>query len=198
VGWSNGGVLALAVAQVLERAGESVAFLGLLDTQPDHALYASQGPAPVDELVAYIRRDRREAFDAIAESEREALKRRLEQLDEEHRVETAIQWARDREFLSPEEAEASIGSLKLGYALAREAARFLGITRGHPIHAPAHVWWTTATTSRWGKGPVDWSEHTTGPVSVETVVGDHMDAVYSIHAHQRIGEALASVERVQS
>ncbi|MCS6297130.1 MAG: amino acid adenylation domain-containing protein [Nitrospira sp.] len=198
VGWSNGGVLALAVAQMLERAGEAVAFLGLLDTQPDHALYASQGPTPVDELVAYIRRDRREAFDAIAESEREALKRRLEQLDEEHRVETAIQWARDREFLSPEEAEASIGSLKLGYALAREAARFLGITRGGPIHAPAHVWWTTATTSRWGKGPVDWSEHTTGPVSVETVVGDHMDAVYSIHAHQRIGEALAAVENVQS
>ena len=198
VGWSNGGVLALATCQALELAGESVAFLGLLDTQPDHALYASQGPTPVDELMAYIRRDRREAFDAIAESEREALKRRLEQLDEEHRVETAIQWARDREFLSPEEAEASIGSLKLGYALAREAARFLGITRGRPIHAPAHVWWTTATTARWGKGPVDWSEHTKGPVSVETVMGDHMDAVYSIHAHQRIGEALAAVESALS
>lgn len=194
VGWSNGGVLALATAQVLERAGESVAFLGLLDTQPDHALYATQGPAPVEELMAYIRRDRREVFDAIAESEREALTHRLEQLDEEARLEAAIHWARDRDFLSPEEAEASIGSLKLGYALAREAARFLANTKSHPIHAPAHVWWTTATMARRGEGPVDWSEHTTGRVTVETLVGEHMDAVYSIHAHQRIGEALAATK----
>ncbi|ULA62139.1 MAG: Non-ribosomal peptide synthetase [Nitrospira sp.] len=198
VGWSNGGVLALAAAQVLEEAGESVAFLGLLDTQPDHALYAAQGPTPVEELMAYIRRDRRDAFDAIPATEREALAHRLEQLDEEHRVETAIQWARDREFLSPEEAEASIGSLKLGYALAREAARFLSMTRCHPVHAPAHVWWTTATTERWGKGPVDWSHHTTGPVSVETLIGDHMDAVYSIHAHQRIGEALTAINAARA
>lgn len=144
--------------------------------------------------MAYIRRDRREVFDAIAESEREALTHRLEQLDEEARLEAAIQWARDRDFLSPEEAEASIGSLKLGYALAREAARFLASTKSHPIHAPAHVWWTTATMARRGEGPVDWSEHTTGRVTVETLVGEHMDAVYSIHAHQRIGEALAATK----
>lgn len=194
LGWSNGGVLALATAQVLEQAGESVAFLGLLDTQPDHALYDAQGPTPVEELLAYIRRDRRDVFDAIAETEREALRRRLEQLDEEQRVETAIQWARDREFLSPEEADASIGSLKLGYALAREAARFLGMTRSRPIQAPIHVWWTTATMARRGQGPVDWSEHTTGPVSVDRLSGDHMDAVFSIQAHQQIGEALAAIK----
>ena len=191
VGWSNGGVLALAAAQVLERDGEKVAFLGLLDSQPEHALYETQGPTPVEELLAYIRRDRRDAFAAIPESERIALRQNLDRLDEEHRLEAAIQWAREREFLSPEEAEASIGSLKLGYALAREAARFLSRTRNHPIQAPIHVWWTSATLSRWGKGPVEWSEHTTGPVSVETVDGDHMDAVHSIYAHQRIGAALA-------
>ncbi|CAE6741630.1 hypothetical protein NSPZN2_150004 [Nitrospira defluvii] len=43
-----------------------------------------------------------------------------------------------------------------------------------------------------------WSEHTTGPVSVETVDGDHMDAVHSIHAHQHIGEALAAIEPARS
>ncbi|MCC6966880.1 MAG: hypothetical protein IT391_11455 [Nitrospira sp.] len=68
------------------------------------------------------------------------------------------------------------------------------MTRRHPVQAPIHIWWTTATTARWGKGPVDWAEHTTGPVSVETVLGDHMDAVYSIHTHQRIGEALAAIK----
>lgn len=141
--------------------------------------------------MAYLRRDRRNAFDAIAESEREALKQNLQRLDDEQRMETAIQWAKDRDFLSPEEADVSIGSLKLGYALAREAARYLSLSRRRPIHAPVHVWWTTATMAKRGEGPVDWSEHTTGRVTVETLLGDHMDAVYSIHAHQRISEALA-------
>ncbi len=192
LGWSNGGVLALAIAEELERAGESVAFLGLLDTQPDQALYVAEVPTPVDELMTYIRRDRREAFDAIPAHERKALKQRLETLAEEERLEAAIVWARERDFLSPEESEASIGSPKLGYALAREAAWYLAATRRHPIHAPIHAWWTTGTMVRRGKGPVEWTDYTTGPVSVDILTGDHMDAVYSIQAHQRIGEALAA------
>jgi len=73
------------------------------------------------------------------------------------------------------------------------AARFVAVTRSNPIQAPIHVWWTTSTLAKHGKGPVDWSAHTTGLVSVDTVVGDHVDAVYSIHAHQRIGDKLAGI-----
>ncbi|WP_183723571.1 non-ribosomal peptide synthetase [Paraburkholderia sp. WP4_3_2] len=40
LGWSLGGLLAAHIAQALERAGETVAWLGVLDTDPD--------PAPVD------------------------------------------------------------------------------------------------------------------------------------------------------
>ena len=43
---------------------------------------------------------------------------------------------------------------------------------------------------------MDWSLYTTGAVSVETVVGDHMDAVQSIQIHQQIGEILSGLERV--
>lgn len=193
LGWSNGGVLALAVARLLEGAGESVAFLGLLDTQPDQAVSVSEQPTPVEELIAYFRRDRQAAFHAIAEEERRALEQRLSSLAEDERLEYAIQWAQERNFLSEEEAQASIGSLKLGYALAREAARFLTVTRSNPILAPIHVWWTTSTLSKYGKEPVDWSDHTTGRVTVETVAGDHMDAVHSIHVHQRIGDTLAGL-----
>jgi thioesterase domain-containing protein/acyl carrier protein len=193
LGWSNGGVLALAVARLLEQGGDSVAFLGLLDTQPDQAVYAAGDATPVEELMTYIRRDRRGDFESIPQHEREALQQHLASLADDNRLEYAIQWARERNFLSDEEAEASIGSLKLGYALAREAARFVTVTRFNPIQAPIHVWWTTSTLAKHGKGPVDWSAHTTGLVSVDTVVGDHVDAVYSIHAHQRIGDKLAGI-----
>ncbi len=193
LGWSNGGVLALAVARLLERAGESVAFLGLLDTQPDQAVSAADDSTPVEELVRYIRRDRKGDFESIPQHERESLQQRLTTLADDDRLEYAIQWARERNFLSDEEAQASIGSLKLGYALAREAARFLTVTRSSPVQASIHVWWTTSTLARHGKGPVDWSVHTTGVVSVDTVVGDHVDAVHSIDVHQRIGDKLAGI-----
>ena len=145
LGWSNGGVLALAVARLLEQGGDSVAFLGLLDTQPDQAVSAAGDATPVEELMTYIRRDRRGDFESIPQHEREALQQHLASLADDNRLEYAIQWARERNFLSDEEAEASIGSLKLGYALAREAARFVTVTRFNPIQARIHVWGTTST-----------------------------------------------------
>ncbi|MCS6287703.1 MAG: amino acid adenylation domain-containing protein [Nitrospira sp.] len=196
LGWSNGGVLALAVARALEQAGESVAFLGLLDTQPNQALSVAHEQTPVAELVTYLRWDRRDAFDSIPQEEREALQQRLASLIGDDRLECAIQWARQRKLLSEEEAGASIESLKIGYALAREAARFLSLTRSHPIQAPIHAWWTTRTLERHGRGPVDWSAHTTSQVSVDTVVGDHVDAVQSIHVHQQIADRLAGLSEL--
>lgn len=190
VGWSNGGVLAFAAARQLEQQGEQVAFLGLLDTQPDTAVY-EKDPTPVDELLAYIGRERQEAFNAISEKTRDEFRKQLEGLSEDEKLEYAIRWAQEKNFLSIEEAEASIGSLKIGYALARAAALFMSSVRSRPIHSPIHAWWTTNTIARHGSAPMDWSRYTTGAVSVETVIGEHTDAVQSIQVHQRISEILA-------
>ena len=46
-----------------------------------------------------------------------------------------------------------------------------------------------------GKGPVDWSDYTTGMVTVDSVAGDHMEAVQSIQVHQRISEILSGLCR---
>ncbi len=43
---------------------------------------------------------------------------------------------------------------------------------------------------------MDWSQYTTWTVSVEIVVGDHMDAVQSIHVHQQIDEILSRLEKI--
>lgn len=196
VGWSNGGVLAFAAARQLEQWGEQVAFLAVLDTQPDMAIYESEDPTPVDEVLAYIRRERQETFNAIPEKARNEFRNRLEALPEDERLEYAIRWAQERDFLSSEEAAASIGSLKIGYALARAAARFMKSVRSRPIHSPVHAWWTTNTIVRHGSAPMDWSQYTTGIVSIEVVVGDHMDAVQSIQVHQQIGEILSRLDRV--
>jgi amino acid adenylation domain-containing protein len=196
VGWSNGGVLAFAAARHLEQLGEQVAFLGVLDTQPDMTIYKSKDPTPVDEVLAYIRRECQEAFDTIPEQARDEFRKRLDELSEDEMLDYAIRWAQERDFLSIEEATVSIGSLKLSYALNRAMAFFMKSVQVCPIHSPVYAWWATNTIARHGSAPLDWSQYTTGTVSVDMVVGDHMNVVQSIEVHQQIDEILSRLEKI--
>ncbi|MDF0668421.1 MAG: amino acid adenylation domain-containing protein [Nitrospira sp.] len=194
LGWSNGGSIALAVGRLLEQQGQSLAFLGILDTQPQSE---SEPAASVgEELDHYIQGDRRETFLALPETERKALKDELAQLNEEQRVEHAIGWAQARKLLSSEESDASVAALKVAYAMDRETVRILNAVMQNPLRAPIHAWWTSATLGRYGGPPVDWTRCTSGPVEIGTTLGEHTDAVRSIQVHQQIGEILSRFERV--
>ncbi len=194
LGWSNGGAIALAVGRLLEQQGQSLAFLGILDTQSQ---FGSESTASIgDELNQYIQGDRKEAFLALPDAERQALKDELAQLSDEERVEHAVRWAQDRKLLSHEESEASVAALKVGFALDCETARTLNAVMQNPLQAPVHVWWTSATLSKFRGVPVDWSRCTVGPVETNTVHGEHTDAVLSIQVHQQIGDVLSRLEGV--
>ena len=193
LGWSNGGVIALAMAHELERQGESVAFLGILDTQPHVETYSRDILSDTDEMLAYIRSDRKEDFLRLPEEERVALQRQLRTLSEDERVDYAVRWAKDKQFLSEEEAHSSMEMLKVGYALDKAGALFMRAQANHRIHAPVHAWWSTKTLQRHGKGAVNWSDYTTANGFMDTVTGDHMDVVHSIQVHQRISDILAKV-----
>ncbi len=198
LGWSNGGVIALAMAHELERQGESIAFLGILDTQPQVDIYSCEDLSETDEMLAYIRSDRREDFLRMPEEERSGFHAHLNALPDEERIDYAIRWAKERDWLSEEEAHASIDMLRLGYVLDKNGTVFLREHANRSLEAPIHVWWTTNTLQRYGKGPIDWSDFTTGTVAVGTLAGDHMDAVHSIHVHQRISEILSGVPEQSS
>lgn len=195
LGWSNGGVIALAMAHELEQQGESVAFLGILDTQPQVEIYSREALSDTEEMLAYIRSDRREDFLHIAEEERSSLQMHLKALPDDERIDYAIRWAKERDWLSEEEAHSSMDMLKVGYALDKAGAVFMREHTNQHLQAPVYAWWTTTTLQRHGKGPVDWSDYTTGTVTVDTVAGDHMEAVHSIQVHQRISEILSGLCR---
>jgi hypothetical protein len=97
---------------------------------------------------------------------------------------------RERGFLSPEESEVSVEILKIDYALDGSAAVLLNTHRSRPIPAPGHVWWTANSLKRHGCGAIDWRLYTSGTVTEYTVAGEYLEAVQSLHVHQRIGEIL--------
>ena len=145
LGWSNGGVIALAMAHELERQGESVAFLGILDTHPQVETYSREDLPETDEMLAYIRSDRKQDFLRIPDVERTVLQRHLQSLSNEERVDYAIRWAKDKHLLSEEEAHSSMDMLKVGYALGKACAAFMGEQTNQHLQAPVYAWWTTDT-----------------------------------------------------
>ncbi|WP_437779127.1 non-ribosomal peptide synthetase [Sorangium sp. So ce1097] len=187
LGWSVGGVLALAVAWALEEQGERVAFLGLLDTQPRTRLYAAGEPDVVEELAAYIDQDQSAALLALPPAELDALRERLRGLVDADRVAEAVRWAQARGLASSDIPSAVYHHR---YALLRGAAL---LTRDLPprcMAAPIHVWWSAETIARHGGPPVDWQQYTAGAVHTAILPGDHIAAVQGADVHSRIRETL--------
>ncbi|AGP41600.1 non-ribosomal peptide synthetase [Sorangium cellulosum] len=191
LGWSLGGVLALAVARALEEQRETVAFVGLLDTQPRTGVYASGEPDAVEELAAYVALDRRAALLALPPAELDALRARLAGLGEVDRVNEAVRWAQARGFV-PSDVPAA--AFHPRYALLRDAAVFLNELPPRGLRAPIHVWWSAQTIERRGGPPVDWQQYTAGAVRSAIVPGDHFAAVQGADVHARVRAALESLD----
>ncbi|WP_437528299.1 amino acid adenylation domain-containing protein [Sorangium sp. So ce726] len=189
LGWSLGGVLALAVARALEEQGEQVAFLGILDTQPRTRVYAAAGGEPdaVDELAEYVAPDRRAALLALPPAELDALRERLRGLSEVDRVDEAVRWAQAHGLVPGDVPPAAFHHR---YALLRDAALFLNDLPPRCLGAPIHVWWSAETIEHHGGPPVDWQQHTAGAVRTAILPGDHIAAVQGADAHARVRETL--------
>ncbi|AUX48172.1 nonribosomal peptide synthase [Sorangium cellulosum] len=187
LGWSVGGVLALAVARTLEEQGERVAFLGMLDTQPRTRLYAAGEPDVVEELAAYIDQDRSAALLALPPAELDALRERLKGLGDGDRVAEAVRWAQARGFASSDIPPAAYHHR---YALLRGAALLTKDLPPRCVAAPIHVWWSAETITRHGGPPVDWQQYTAGAAHTAILPGDHIAAVQGADAHARVRETL--------
>lgn len=191
LGWSLGGVIALAVARVLEQKNQPVAFLGILDTQARMSVYDHEDVDVLDELAEFLNRDRRKEFFALPSSERDALRKRLMGLSIEERIEHAVRWAVENGFLP---MDSPMETLKLRYALLKDAALVLHRYKGQPLTVPIQVWWTTMTVGSEGQPPLDWTHYTTGTVRVDLVQGDHLSVVENADVLQQIAGTLADLD----
>ncbi len=193
LGWSLGGVIALAVARILEQEQQTVAFLGILDTQARTSLYERTDRDLLDELSEFLTSDRRNEFRALPAAEHDALRSRLTALSPEERIEHAVRWATDKGFLP---ADVPMETLKLRYALLKDAAVVLQGYKERPLGVPVHVWWADKTLEQYGTAPVQWQDYTTRAVQSGIVPGDHFGVVGNVDVLNQIASALADLESV--
>ncbi|WP_447963612.1 non-ribosomal peptide synthetase [Nitrospira sp. Ecomares 2.1] len=191
LGWSLGGVIGLAIAHELEALGQSVAFLGFLDTQTRSVLYETSRPSLLEELAGFLEPESREELRALPDNERQALQDRLLTLQPEEQINAMILWAQAQRYF---DADVPLEVIKSRYALLKDEARLMKTYRYRPIHAPIHVWWATKTLEREaGIPPIDWTSYTTGLVHTEIIESDHDGLLGNPRVHRQIDEILTKL-----
>jgi amino acid adenylation domain-containing protein len=183
LGWSLGGALAVAIAHTLEQDGAAVSFLGVLDSQPPLRVYARGEPDPIDELAAYVDRERQPALLALPAKERDALRAQLATHEPPQRIGAAIAWAQRHGFITD---QADPKAFMQRYALLSGAARYLNALPERALSARIHIWWTKETLDHHGGAPVDWRRYSRNGGTEAFVAGNHAAPLRSAEVHLRI------------
>ncbi|QFY44569.1 amino acid adenylation domain-containing protein [Candidatus Methylospira mobilis] len=195
LGWSMGGLLALAVAERLEReSAESVAFTGLIDTRLRASTDTAQERPSLDVLARALDIfDKAEslAFANLTLIERQELERIWTESPEIEGFRHIAEWGKSRGYwlrdlpIEPLVAEYTEG--KKGRVMSSNFVPPL-------INAPIHIWWAQAALDDQGRVPVDWGRYSrNGARAVIVEDCDHIGIIKADAMHRSLRQALDSV-----
>lgn len=167
-GWSMGGVIALSVASALERQGQRVEFIGLIDSY----LPTKENVEPEDPLSSLaiaLGGNVAQSFLSLTPDEQRALTEELSALSLDQRLERAMSWARERSLLS---TDVSVELLQRQVSLSEKHARMFKSHDIPLVEAPLCIWWAGKNIRVEGPS-TDWAKHTSGGVRSESIDADH-------------------------
>ncbi|MGD9658761.1 MAG: amino acid adenylation domain-containing protein, partial [Methylocystis sp.] len=188
LGWSLGGHIAVKMTEVLEQNGQTVAFLGILDTTFEAGEASNHEAARQSKLTAL---DHLAIFAAIEGIE---IEDRLSRSDREHLLEISSKfcgkelytysaiWGQERGFW----ANISPQLMDFLYTDKEASLKLLKDLVLNPIQAPIHIWWAKRTFEKLWSAPCDWGEITSGTVYTEVVGGEHDTIVRDPLLHAQI------------
>lgn len=179
LGWSIGGLIAMVITKILEKQGQDVSFVGLIDSTM--GAQTSNDDTLLDNLMRVIDEGKHDALSGIDNAERKKLIRHLKTLEKPQAIENIIQWASEKHIFDVEESRHLIltEDLKRHYRKLREAHTF------EAVNANLHVWWAKGSL-RNGLWPVRWQDYCRTIASSATFSGDHYDIVADPKVHESI------------
>jgi len=187
-------VLALAVAAELERAGRSVAFLGLVDPPlPGHSSTELAQPT-LDRVTEYFTQLGAEPGDAriaaLGRAERARLEAELAAApDDAARLAMALEFAQARGLISK---NLSLGVCQWRLETLEQAAALVAAHAAQPVAADLHLWLSQSNAASAAERARAFSAFTRGRVLPETVPASHAEIVHDTTCLEAIGRALVT------
>ncbi|WNW10414.1 amino acid adenylation domain-containing protein [Pseudomonas sp. DTU_2021_1001937_2_SI_NGA_ILE_001] len=187
LGFSLGGLLAIAAAALLERQGERVAFLGIVDSQYQHQTSPDSVDALLAEASPALSADSQVRLQQLPTELRAALVAQLEALPASERLAALVQWARQQGLQLQDDSWEHL-QVRLRYQ--QHTQHLLATFQPPRLSCDVHVWWASATLADSDFVDPQWERLSQGRLTRAVLQAQHLTILEQPALHQQLGELL--------
>jgi amino acid adenylation domain-containing protein len=199
LGWSLGGLLAMAAAQQLEQLGEAVRFLGIVDSQRHSQSMQPDNDADVlnalfDEAIEQLDTASRELIQALGTHERQRLIEQISQCAPQERTQQLSQWAQQQGLqLANEHWDELNQRLQQDLHIQGMIEQFSVPS----VNVAAHIWWASDTLERFADSLQSdhWQGLGTAPQRISTIQAQHLDILQQTSWQQQLTDDLNKLKQ---
>ncbi|WP_353303884.1 amino acid adenylation domain-containing protein [Sessilibacter corallicola] len=198
LGWSLGGVLAMAMTHVLENQGEHVSFIGLIDSVHNVDLNAvldnpelkhvdtSADLNVVANMLQMFGEEGRQRYETVSPDLRSHFEAELNQMDHEQGLQYAIDKMSELKLI---DETVNTEFLKLRY---RTSVHYRNLMKKHypeKVKAVPYIWWAQDSLKD-GEAPTPWHRYCEDVAEVDYFDGSHYDIMSAASLHEKISTCL--------
>lgn len=189
LGFSLGGLLAIAAAAHLERAGEQVAFLGVVDSQYQHQAPEDSVEALLASAVPALTADSQTLMRQLPPAVLAQLSAQLQDLPPAARLPELVQWARQQGLQLDGDSWEHLQT-RLRYQ--QHTQHLLATFQAPRLSCDVHVWWASDTLADSAFVDPHWEQLSSGRLTREVIQAQHLTILEQPTLQQQLGAQLAA------
>ena len=190
LGFSLGGLLAIAAAARLESQGEEVAFLGIIDSQYQHQAPEDSVEALLESASQALTPDSQAVLRQLPSPIMAALLAQLDALPPAARLPELVQWARQQGLQLDGDSWEHLQT-RLRYQ--QHTQHLLATFKPVRLSCPVHVWWASDTLAEAAFVDPHWEELSSEPLTREVIAAQHLTILEQRALHEQLAARLTAI-----
>ncbi|WP_058542687.1 non-ribosomal peptide synthetase [Pseudomonas fluorescens] len=190
LGFSLGGLLAIAAAARLESQGEDVAFLGIIDSQYQHQAPQDSVEALLESASQALTADSQAVLRQLPPPIMAALLAQLDALPPAARLPELVQWARQQGLQLDGDSWEHLQT-RLRYQ--QHTQHLLATFKPARLSCPVHVWWASDTLAQPDFADPQWERLSSGPLTREVIAAQHLTILEQRALHEQLAARLTAI-----
>lgn len=190
MGFSLGGLLAIAAAARLESQGEAVAFLGIIDSQYQHQAPEDSVEALLESASQALTPDSQAVLRQLPPPIMAALLAQLDALPPAARLPELVQWARQQGLQLDGDSWEHLQT-RLRYQ--QHTQHLLATFKPARLSCPVHVWWASDTLAQPDFADPQWERLSSGPLTREVIAAQHLTILEQRALHEQLAARLTAI-----